>query len=91
MILQEQADRAGVRLTVDDEFGYLRHAEAVAFRPSLRGLQVRTLPRNVELFRLAPGGECSKGSDVLRQVTSETPRWQADTVHAGDFLETARC
>jgi MoaA/NifB/PqqE/SkfB family radical SAM enzyme len=91
MILQEHADRAGVRLTVDDEFGHLRHAEAVAFQPSLRALQVRTLPRNVELFRLAPGGECSKGSDVLRQVTSETPRWQADAVHAGDFLETVGC
>jgi MoaA/NifB/PqqE/SkfB family radical SAM enzyme len=91
MILQEHADRAGVRLTVDDEFGHLRHAEAVAFQPSLRALKVRTLPRNVELFRLAPGGECSKGSDVLKQVTSETPRWQADTAHAGDFLETVRC
>jgi MoaA/NifB/PqqE/SkfB family radical SAM enzyme len=85
MLLHQAAGRAGVRLTVDDEFGHLRYKEACAWRPALRALDVRTLPRNVELFRLAPGGHCSTGGDVLRQTSSDTPRWQP-AMNAGDFL-----
>jgi hypothetical protein len=87
LILQGAATRAGVRLTVDDEFGHLRYDAASVFQPSLRTLHVRTLPRNVELFRLAPGGECARGNDVLKQVTSDTPRWQPGIMHAASFLE----
>jgi pyruvate-formate lyase-activating enzyme len=86
LVLQEAADRAGVRLTVDDEFGHLRYDAACAWQPALRALQVRTLPPNVELFRLSPGGQCAKGDEVLRRVTVETPRWQPGATHAGDFL-----
>jgi MoaA/NifB/PqqE/SkfB family radical SAM enzyme len=86
-ILHEAADRAGVRLTVDDEFGHLRYEAARAWQPEMCALDVRTLPPHVELFRLAPGGQCSRGGDVLRQVTSETPCWQPGKAHAGDFLE----
>jgi MoaA/NifB/PqqE/SkfB family radical SAM enzyme len=91
LILQEAADRAGIRLTVDDEFSHLDHTAASVFQPALQGLHVRTLPPNVDLFRLAPSGRCSKGGDVLKQVTSETPRWQPDAMHAGDFLEMLEC
>jgi MoaA/NifB/PqqE/SkfB family radical SAM enzyme len=87
LILQEAADRAGIRLTVDDEFGHLGRDVASVFRPALRALHIRTLPTNVELFRLAPGGQCSAGEDILRQVTPDAPRWQPGTVHAGEFLE----
>src|SRR5215468_2745907 len=51
-ILQEAAERAGVRLTVDDEFGHLSHDAASASHPSLRKLHVRALPPGVEIFRL---------------------------------------
>ncbi len=88
LILQEAADRAGVRLTVDDEFDHLGHDAASVSQPSLRRLHVRTLPPNVEIFRLAPSGQCSTGDGILRQVTPETPRWQPGAMHAGDFLET---
>jgi MoaA/NifB/PqqE/SkfB family radical SAM enzyme len=87
LILQEAADRAGIRLTVDDELGNLRHAVVSASQPSLRALQVRTLPQNVEVFRLAPSGQCSTGKGILKQVTPDTPRWQPGVMHAGDFLE----
>jgi MoaA/NifB/PqqE/SkfB family radical SAM enzyme len=87
LILQDAAVRTGVRMTVDDEFGHLHHDAAYAAQPSLRALHVRTLPPRVDLFRLAPGGQCSRGGDVLRQVTSETPRWRPGVMHAGDFLE----
>lgn len=87
LILHEAANRAGVRLTVDDEFGHLNHDAASVSQPSLRALQVRTLPPNVEIFRLAPSGQCSTGDGILQQVTSDTPRWQPGAMHAGDFLE----
>jgi MoaA/NifB/PqqE/SkfB family radical SAM enzyme len=87
LILQEAADHAGVRLTIDDEFDHLHHDVACASDPSLRRLHVRTLPPNVEVFRLAPSGQCSTGADILRQVTPDTPRWVPDAMHAGDFLE----
>jgi MoaA/NifB/PqqE/SkfB family radical SAM enzyme len=90
LILQDAADRAGVRLTVDDEFGHLGHDAAGVSQPSLRRLHVRTLPPNVQIFRLAPSGQCSTGDDILRQVTPETPRWQPPAMHAGDFLENIR-
>ena len=87
LILQETADRVGIALTVDDEFGNLRHDAAKVSQPSLGALNVRTLPRNVEIFRLAPSGRCSTGHDILKQVTADTPRWRPGTIHAGDFLE----
>jgi MoaA/NifB/PqqE/SkfB family radical SAM enzyme len=90
LILQEAANRAGVRLTVDDEFGKLGHEAASASQPSLRTLHVRSLPRNVEIFRLAPSGQCSTGDDILKQVTPETLCWQPGAMHAGDFLEMVR-
>ena len=87
LILQEAADRAGVRLTVDDEFGHLGHDALSVSQPSLRALHVRTLPPDVEIYRLAPSGQCSTGDAILKQVTAGTPRWQPGAMHAGDFLE----
>jgi MoaA/NifB/PqqE/SkfB family radical SAM enzyme len=87
LILQEAAHEEGIRLTVDDEFGHLHHAAACVSEPSLRALHVRTLPANVEIFRLAPSGQCSVGDHILKQVTPDTPRWVPGNVHAGDFLE----
>lgn len=89
LILQEAADRAEVRLTIDDEFDHLGYDTACGSQPSLRALHVRRLPPRVEIFRLVPSGQCSMGNDLLRRVTSETPRWQPGVMHAGDFLEMA--
>jgi MoaA/NifB/PqqE/SkfB family radical SAM enzyme len=87
LILQKAANRAGVRLTVDDEFDHLHHEAACASQPERRALHVRKLPPQVDIFRLTPSGQCSKGADILRQVTPNTPRWQPGALHAGDFLE----
>jgi MoaA/NifB/PqqE/SkfB family radical SAM enzyme len=86
-VLQEAARCEGIRLTVDDEFDHLRHDTACISEPSLRALHVRTLPANVEIFRLTPSGQCSVGDHILKQVTPDTPRWVPGNVHAGDFLE----
>jgi hypothetical protein len=87
-ILQEAANRAGVRLTIDDEFDHLGHGEARIRHPELRSLHVRTLPRNVTIFRLVPDGQCSTGEGVLKQLTLDAPYWRPGVTHAGDFLES---
>jgi MoaA/NifB/PqqE/SkfB family radical SAM enzyme len=87
LTVREAVGRAGIRLTVDDEFDHLDHASAVNLQPSLRKLHVRTLPPNVEIFRLVPSGQCSTGDGILRQMTPDIPRWQPRTMHAGEFLE----
>src|SRR5262249_14796300 len=87
LILGEAARREGIRLTVDDELNHLRHDAACVSESALRTLHVRTLPLNVEIFRLVPSGQCSTGDGILRQVTSETPHWHPGATHAGDFLE----
>jgi pyruvate-formate lyase-activating enzyme len=90
-ILQEAANRAGIQLTVDDEFGHLDRDAAGAFQPALRGVHVRTLPSGVEILRLTPGGHCSAGEEILREISLETPRWQADAnANAAKFLDNLR-
>jgi MoaA/NifB/PqqE/SkfB family radical SAM enzyme len=86
LVLQKLADRAGVRMTVDDEFNRLDHDAASSAEPLLRAIDVRTLPPNVEIFRLTPNGQCSTGDSILREATSATPRWWPGVIHAGDFL-----
>jgi MoaA/NifB/PqqE/SkfB family radical SAM enzyme len=84
LLLQEAAVRAGIHLTVDDEF------DCLGYRPagvSQQTLHVRTLPPDMEIFRLVPSGQCSVGKDILRQVTPDTARWRPG-VHSGDFLQT---
>jgi pyruvate-formate lyase-activating enzyme len=87
LILQEAAGCAGVRLTVDDEFDHLGYVPASTCQPATRSLHVRTLPRNVQIFRLTPSGQCSTGEGILKQVTPDVPRWRPGIMHAGDFLE----
>jgi len=88
LVLQEAASRAGIRLNVDDEFDRLRHSTASIRQPKLRSLHVRTLPLNVEIFRLTPNGQCSVGLDILKRVTPDVPQWHPSLMHAGEFLET---
>src|SRR5262249_48934322 len=49
LILQEAADRVGVRLTVDDEFDHLNHDVVCVSQPSLRRVHVRTASPHVEI------------------------------------------
>jgi MoaA/NifB/PqqE/SkfB family radical SAM enzyme len=87
LILQEAADNAGIRLTVDDEFNHLGHDAACILQPALRAIQVRTLPLEIEIFRLTPSGQCSVRDDILRRITPDAPRWRPEAIHAGDFLD----
>lgn len=85
--LQSAADAAGIKLTIDDELDCLRHKYAVAENPELGTLRIRTLPKDVDLFRLVPSGHCSLNSDILRPLPPSTPRWQPGEIDAGLFLK----
>jgi molybdenum cofactor biosynthesis enzyme MoaA len=86
MRLQEAADRARIHLTVDDEFDHLSHEADDDCRRALRSLCVRTLPKNVELIRLTPNGQCSVGAEILKKMAPDAPRWTPGREHAADFL-----
>jgi MoaA/NifB/PqqE/SkfB family radical SAM enzyme len=88
--LKETANRADIRLKVDDEFDRLDHRSACAQRPELGSLDVRKLPSAIDLFRLGPTGRCSVGQEIMKPVTPDVPRWQPNAINAGAFLETLR-
>lgn len=85
--LQDAADSAGITLIIDDELDYLGHDLATIAQPELRRFYVRTIPANVELLRLGPGGEVSAGRGILQAVTDETSRWYPHIESAGAYLE----
>jgi MoaA/NifB/PqqE/SkfB family radical SAM enzyme len=83
--LQEAAAAARVRLTVDDEFDCLQHrlegGGEAGDRPT-----VKTLPKAIEIVRLAPGGQCSIGREILKPVTPTAKRWRPGIINAADFV-----
>jgi hypothetical protein len=88
--LQELARHSNIRFTVDDEFDRLGHGSAAAKQPELSSLHVRTLPPEIDVFRLSPSGQTWLGEGILTQAGADVPQWRPDTSHAGDFLETLR-
>ncbi len=85
--LQDAADDAGIRLTVDDGLDWLRHKLTCIEKPELSKFRVRVIPPGVDLVRLDPGGECATGLGVLRRLTPFTPRWNPAKEEAVAFLE----
>lgn len=85
--LQDAADSAGIRLIVDDELDCLQHKLACAKEPELARINVRAIPREIEIVRLEPGGECIVGMELMRAITEVTPRWRPDRQSGGSFLE----
>ena len=87
LVLQDAADRANVRFTVDDELDCLRYDEACEQRPELRAIRVRRIPPGVELYRLSPAGHCSAGRDILTEAAPAARRWHPGEIHASRFLK----
>lgn len=87
LMLQDAAERSGIRLTLDDPHDRLDHRNAIPLKPKLRTLRVRNHPSDVEIFRFTPSGHCSVGMDIIRRMNVKTPRWMPGETHAGAFLE----
>lgn len=85
--LQDAANHAVIRLTVDDGQDNLRHGEARLNMPELRQVEFRPIPSGVDLYRLTPSGHCSTGHNILRRLREDAPQWRAGQIHAADFLD----
>ena len=90
LALQDEADRAGVGLTVDDELQSLDIDRARRDRPALHRLHVRRLPDPSAIIRMAPDGRISIGRDILTRVTPDTPAWTPGIIETGSFIRSLR-
>ena len=84
-LLQDKATRYGIEFIADDEFGKLKVCPDDQTAASLR---IRRLARPGHIYRLVPNGQCSKGTDLLRELAEDAPRWQPGMAHAGDFIQS---
>ena len=88
-ILRDHAEAAGIDFKVDDEFDGLaesRQWRAENDRMSSRKNRIRRLVNPDGVYRLVPDGRCSKDANILKPLTDQTPRWDPQTMNAGDFI-----
>jgi len=85
-ILSDRARRAGIDFKVDDEFDGLASAEGRD--DEFEKNRIRRLVNPDGVYRLVPDGRCSKGADILKPLSDDTPRWDPKTMHAGEFLQS---
>lgn len=84
-ILQQEAARYDIEFVADDEFGKLTVCPDDRTATSLR---IHRLARPGHIYRLSPNGQCSRGTDLLRELPTDAPCWQPGEVHAGDFIQS---
>jgi MoaA/NifB/PqqE/SkfB family radical SAM enzyme len=82
-ILRDHAEAAGIDFKVDDEFdGLASGGKPDGFEKN----RIRRLVNPDGVYRLVPDGRCSKGADILKPLTDQTPRWDPKTMDAATFL-----
>ena len=86
-ILRDLAERAGIDFKVDDEFDGLASTNGQG-KDEFEKNRIRRLQNPDGVYRLVPDGRCSKGADILKPLTDQTPRWDPKTQNAAAFLAT---
>ena len=86
LVLKAEADRHGVAMVVDDEFGRLSDDDRARELIEIEALRIKRLVRPEGVYRLVPTGHCSKGADILEPIHGATPVWRPDMA-VGEFLE----
>ena len=86
-ILRDHAEAAGIDFKVDDEFDGLASANG-RDEDEFEKNRIRRLLNPDGVYRLVPDGRCSKGADILKPLTDQTPRWNPKTQDAAAFLAT---
>ena len=84
-ILRDYAEAAGIDFKVDDEFDGLENANGRDEDEFVKN-RIRRLVNPDGVYRLVPDGRCSKGVDILKPLTDQTPRWDPNTEDAATFL-----
>ena len=85
LILKSEADRHGIDMVVDDEFGRLSEDDRARELMEIEALRIKRLVRPEGVYRLVPTGHCSKGADILKPIHDKTPVWHP-SMNVGDFL-----
>lgn len=85
LLLKAQADRHGIDMVVDDEFGRLSEDDRARELMEIEALRIKRLVRPEGVYRLVPTGHCSKGSDILKPIHDKTPVWNP-SMDVGNFL-----
>ncbi|MEM9628943.1 MAG: radical SAM protein [Pseudomonadota bacterium] len=90
LLLQREAEKYGIEMTVDDEFGRLSEEDMDRDVVDINRLRIHRLQRPSGVFRLMPDGRCSIGTELLQEVADDTPHWSPGEEHAADFLQRVR-
>ena len=85
LVLKTEADRYGIDMVVDDEFGRLSEDDRAKKLMEVEALRIKRLVQPEGVYRLVPTGHCSKGADILKPIHDQTPVWDPKT-DAGEFL-----
>ena len=75
LVLKAEADRCGIDMVVDDEFGRLSDDDRARELMEIEALRIKRLVRPEGVYRLVPTGHCSKGADILKPIHDQTPVW----------------
>lgn len=85
LALRAEADRFGIDMVTDDEFGRLSE-EALSLKVAeIEALRIKRLSCPEGVYRLVPTGHCSKGIDILNSVHENTSIW-TPSMDMDDFL-----
>ena len=87
LALKAEADRHGIDMVVDDEFGRLSDDDRARELMEIEALRIKRLVRPEGVYRLVPTGHCSKGADILKPIHDQTPIWHP-SMDVGEFLES---
>lgn len=90
LTLRREAEKHDLHFVVDDEFGTLSEEDIDRDVIDINALRIRRFVRPSGTFRLLPTGQCSMGTDILREVRPDTPRWVPGEADAWDFIESLR-
>jgi len=87
LALKAEADRHGIDMVVDDEFGRLSDDDRARELMEIEALRIKRLVQPEGVYRLVPSGHCSKGADILKPVHDKTPVWHP-SMGVGEFLSS---
>ena len=83
-VLDVQAKHHGIDLALDDEFRSFGNLDET----SSTNLRVQRLVRPAGVYRMVPDGRCSRGHELLQELSDNTRKWHPGQVHAAAFLQS---
>jgi MoaA/NifB/PqqE/SkfB family radical SAM enzyme len=86
-VIQNASEKLGISLAIDDELGLAERYFDPRMCRDYMEIEFKSVPRGVEIVRLAPGGGISMGLEIFSRINANTVRWRRE-LDAGAFIET---